>query len=89
MFSRKISVGNDLYDKLKQCSESAGYATPEEFANHVLEKEIEGMLFGVQAEDPVTFLAMSAILLLVAALASLTPALRILRIDPAKTLRGE
>ena len=46
MFSRKISVGNDLYDKLKQCSESAGYATPQEFATHVLEKESERMLFG-------------------------------------------
>ena len=46
VFSRKISVGNDLYDKLKKCSESAGYATPEEFATHVLAKEIERMLFG-------------------------------------------
>jgi hypothetical protein len=46
VFSRKISVGNDLYEKLKKCSESAGYATPEEFATHVLEKETERMLFG-------------------------------------------
>lgn len=46
MFGRKISVGNDLYEKLKKCSESAGYATPEEFATHVLEKEAERMLFG-------------------------------------------
>ena len=46
MFSRKISVGNDLYEKLKKCSESAGYASPEEFATHVLEKEAERMLTG-------------------------------------------
>jgi len=46
VFSRKISVGNDLYGKLKKCAESAGYATPQEFATHVLEKEIERMLFG-------------------------------------------
>ena len=46
VFNRKISVGNDLYEKLKKCSESAGYATPEEFATHILEKEAERMLFG-------------------------------------------
>ena len=46
MFSRKISVGNDLYEKLKKCSESAGYASPDEFATHVLEKEAERMLTG-------------------------------------------
>jgi hypothetical protein len=46
VFGRKISVGNDLYEKLKKCSETAGYATPEEFATHVLEKEAERMLFG-------------------------------------------
>jgi hypothetical protein len=46
VFSRKISVGDDLYEKLKKCSESAGYATPEEFATHVLEKEVERILGG-------------------------------------------
>lgn len=51
MFSRKISVGNDLYEKLKKCSESAGYATPEEFATHILEKEVERMLFGNVAKS--------------------------------------
>ena len=46
VFGRKMSVGNDLYEKLKKCAESAGYATPEEFATHVLEKETDRMLFG-------------------------------------------
>jgi len=46
VFSRKIPVEDDLYDKLKKCSESAGYATPEEFATHVLEKEVERVLGG-------------------------------------------
>lgn len=50
---------------------------------------LEHLLWGVQAADPVTFIGTSALLLAVAALASLTPALRILRIDPAQTLRGE
>lgn len=46
MFSPKIPVGDDLYEKLKKCSETAGYATPEEFAQHVLEKEVERILGG-------------------------------------------
>jgi predicted lysophospholipase L1 biosynthesis ABC-type transport system permease subunit len=50
---------------------------------------LRAMLWGVRATDPVTFAATSAILLLVAALASLAPALRILRMDPSETLRSE
>jgi len=46
VFSRKIAVGNDLYEKLKKCSETAGYSTPEEFATHVLEKEVDRILGG-------------------------------------------
>ena len=51
MFSRKIPVGDDLYDKLKKCSETAGYATPEEFATHVLEKEVEKILGGGETSE--------------------------------------
>jgi predicted permease len=50
---------------------------------------LRAMLWGVRATDPVTFAATSAILVVVAALASAAPALRILRIDPAETLRSE
>jgi predicted permease len=50
---------------------------------------LRSMLWGVRETDPVTFAATAGILLLVAALASLMPALRILRMDPAETLRNE
>jgi len=50
---------------------------------------LRSMLWGVRETDPVTFVATAAILLVVAALASLAPALRILRMDPAETLRSE
>lgn len=46
MFGRKLSIGQDLYGKLKKCSEPAGYATPEEFALHVLEREVDRILTG-------------------------------------------
>jgi predicted permease len=50
---------------------------------------LEHLLWGVRPADPLTFVAAAAILLLAAAVASLAPALRILRLDPAQTLRNE
>jgi predicted permease len=50
---------------------------------------LEHLLWGVRPADPIAFAAAAAILLLVAALASLAPALRILRLDPAQTLRDQ
>jgi ABC-type antimicrobial peptide transport system permease subunit len=46
-------------------------------------------VWGVSASDPLTFGLVSIVLLLVAAVASLVPARRILRLDPATTLRQE
>lgn len=46
-------------------------------------------VWGVSATDPLTFAGVAAIFVLVAAAASLAPALRILRLDPATTLRSE
>ena len=47
------------------------------------------LVWGVRPTDPATFVVTAAILLAVALGASLTPAARILRIDPARTLRDE
>jgi hypothetical protein len=44
-------------------------------------------VWGVSTNDPATFAAVAAILLAVASVASLVPALRILRLDPATILR--
>jgi ABC-type lipoprotein release transport system permease subunit len=43
----------------------------------------------VSTYDPVTLATVPALLLAIAAAASLLPALRIARIDPAETLRSE
>jgi ABC-type lipoprotein release transport system permease subunit len=43
----------------------------------------------VRETDPLTFASTAGILVVVAALASLAPALRILRMDPADTLRND
>ena len=47
------------------------------------------LLWGVRETDPTTFALTAGILLAVAAAASIVPALRILRLDPAETLRSE
>ncbi len=36
----KIKIDKDLLEKVKKYSSLAGYATPEEFVQHVLEREI-------------------------------------------------
>jgi len=55
----------------------------------LLARLISGMLFGVRPIDPVTFVVMSAIPLLVALVASGIPAYRAARLDPMKTLREQ
>jgi ABC-type antimicrobial peptide transport system permease subunit len=50
---------------------------------------MQSFVWGVTPTDPLTFAAVIGTLLLVAAVASLVPALRVLRLDPALTLRAE
>ena len=49
----------------------------------------DGMLFGVEPTDPATYVAAALALLLLAAAASLGPASRAARLDPARNLRAE
>jgi len=48
---------------------------------------IASLLWGVEPSDPGTYLAVTTFFLVVATLSSLLPALRLLRLDPARTLR--
>jgi putative ABC transport system permease protein len=50
---------------------------------------LESMLFGVSRGDPATYIGVTVLLAIVAALASWAPARRAARIDPAITLRAE
>jgi predicted permease len=54
-----------------------------------LARLIQSMLYGTQPLDPVVFAAVSATLLLVAALACMIPAWRASRLDPMQALRTE
>jgi ABC-type lipoprotein release transport system permease subunit len=50
---------------------------------------LQGLLFGVESTDPVTFLVISGFFLFVGAAASLLPARRAVKIDPVKALHAE
>jgi ABC-type antimicrobial peptide transport system permease subunit len=53
------------------------------------ERFLKSYLYGVQPGDPITLFAVGAGLLLATTLASLIPASRIARLNPADTLRSE
>lgn len=50
---------------------------------------LEHLIYGVKTTDPLTFASVAVVLLLIAAAASYIPALRIVRLNPAETLRDE
>ena len=54
-----------------------------------LTRFLKALLYGVKPADPATFAAVAVALLLIAALASIIPALRATRVDPVIALRSE
>jgi ABC-type antimicrobial peptide transport system permease subunit len=53
----------------------------------VLTQVLSSMLYSVGAHDPVTFVVVATLLVLVALGASLVPALRAARVDPLRAMR--
>ena len=54
-----------------------------------LTRLMQGLLYGVRPNDPITFVAVAAALLLIALLASLLPARRATRVSPTIALRAQ
>jgi putative ABC transport system permease protein len=59
------------------------------FVSLLLTQFMQQMLYGVKRFDPMTFVAVSAVLLLVSLAASSVPAYRAARLDPMTTLREQ
>jgi hypothetical protein len=49
----KVKLDKDLLAKIRKYSGIAGYATPEEFVRHVLEREIAKFEEGGDSEDEI------------------------------------
>ncbi len=49
MFSPKIKIDRELYEKLKTAAAERGYSSVEEFVTHILEREISQ---GVGGDGP-------------------------------------
>ena len=52
-FVAKIKIDSHLYERIGKVSEAAGYASPEEFIVHVLEKELS-MIEAADSDEDVT-----------------------------------
>ena len=53
MFGSKIAIDKDLLRRVKICAAIAGYASPEEFVQHVIERELAKFEAGGDSEEEI------------------------------------
>jgi hypothetical protein len=49
--STTIKLEKDLFERVKRCADAAGYSSPQEFVQHVLEKELSSIEKGESDEE--------------------------------------
>ena len=90
----RIALGSSLGEAMavvgKSGAISAGCGVVAGIALSLLAvRVLASEIYGIGTYDPVTFVAVPALLLAIAAIASFLPTLRIIGIEPAETLRAE
>ena len=53
MFGSKIAIDKDLLRRVKTCAAIAGYASAEEFVQHVIERELAKFEAGGDSEEEI------------------------------------
>ena len=90
----RIALGSTLAQAMRHMASSGvaaalGGVVAGLIASVFVLQVMKSAIYGVKTYDPVTMVSVPMVLVAVAAAASLLPALRIARIDPAETLRAE
>jgi metal-responsive CopG/Arc/MetJ family transcriptional regulator len=49
--STSIKLEKDLFERVKRCAAAAGYSSPQEFVQHLLEKELSSIEEGESDEE--------------------------------------
>ena len=53
MFGPSLKLDKDLYNRVKRCSDAAGYSSPKEFIQHVLERELVNIEEGAESDEEI------------------------------------
>lgn len=51
MFGPSIKLSKEMYEQLKKCAEAGGYSSADEFALHIIERELEKIEDGASDEE--------------------------------------
>ena len=49
--STSVKLDKELFERVKRCADAAGYSSPQEFVQHVLEKELSSIEEGESDEE--------------------------------------
>ncbi|MEZ5364644.1 MAG: hypothetical protein R2748_20490 [Bryobacterales bacterium] len=49
--STTIKLDKEMFERVKRCADAAGYSSPQEFVQHVLEKELSSIEEGESDEE--------------------------------------
>lgn len=90
----RIALGSTLAQAMRHMASSgvaaaAGGVVAGLVCSFFVLRVMRSAIYGVKTWDPLTLVTVPLVLIAIAAVASLLPALRIARIDPAETLRAE